>query len=448
MKLYITGDTGPSGFGVATRYLIKNLIDSDQFNITVRTHQWGMNKEGIAFEGGGLPDRRWEEYLLKNNIANEDYLIEDPREMADRQGDLLQNLGTNKEIESEKCIIRQFEDEEDVWLAVGGIPFTEHAPERPYTILSTDYNLDIVPRKWEYHINQVDEVWVPSEWTRQSILNRIGDGYSDKVKTYPYGVPMDYEPTEYDCEVCPHNSGGGANRPQRCLRDDSFNFLVISRFYHIKGIYRTVRAFIEEFRQSDDVRMFIKTTSNNQFQFNPIQSTQAIVNELKYPDPPEIGFAIEPLETQYLYDLMGHCDAFLQYSRAECFGIAQFQAAYCGTPVAYTNWSAQEELMDTDNDGLFPLNDYEVEKTNQEFRGLPYEVSGEYPPDGKWATPSIEAIREHMRELYEMDREELDHAGKKAREYVSENFKWSDAIEPRIERLKTVAGEKQVAMND
>lgn len=439
MKLYLAVDTGPSGFGEASRGLLKELLKTD-IDITCRTHFWGLNKEGMHFSDRNFPDIRFAEYLLRNDIINEDYLIDDPREIPDREVNLTEDLGSNKTMDSDECLVRQFEGQEDIWLAAGAPSFAEQAPKKPYTILSTDYNLDIVPRDWEYYLNQVDEVWVPSEWTRDAILNRLGDDYKDKVYAFPYGIEMEHRPTEYDCEVCPHNKQQAQGPPQRCLRDDSFNFLVISRFYHIKGLYRTIKAFIKEFRNRDKVRMFIKTTANNQFQFDPVQSANAIVNELGYTyDPPEIGFAVDSLEVQYLYDLMKHCDAFLQFSRAECFGIAQLQAAYCGTPVAYTNWSAQREIIDEDNRGFFNLDDYELEKPTQEFRGMPFEISDNYPPDSEWAVPDVESIQEIMRTLFEINDNEISSRGQDASKYVKNNFTWNEAIKPRLERLEEVA---------
>lgn len=439
-NVYLAGDTGPSGFGVATRGLLDQLLQSDEINVTCRTHFWGLNRDGIHFSNRSFPDKRFQERILREGDINEDHLMEDPRELPEREDDLLNNLGTNPEVDPEKCIVREFEGQEDVWLAIGGANFAEQAPRGPYTIVSTDFNLDIVPRDWEYCLNQVDEFWVPSEWTRQAVLNRVGWEHSDSVRSFHYGIPMEYRPTEYDCRVCPHNKGQmGPGGPSRCLRDDSVNFLVVSRFYHIKGLYRTIKAFIEEFRANEDVRLFIKSTSNNQFEFNPVASAQSVANELGYPDTPEIGFATDFMETQYMYDLLGHCDAFIQASRAECFGIAQVQAAYCGTPVIYTNWSSQAEILDDETDGFLSINDYQIEPPRQESPAFAFDVHGDYPPDANWATPSVEAIQERMREVFEMSSAERDQLGQSAKQFVEERYDWADKAEPRIDRLKGVS---------
>jgi len=443
-NIYIAADTGPSGFGVASRGLIRQLVEEKDINLNVRTHFWGWNKKGFIFKGGkSFPDSRFREYLFRNNLVNEEYLIDDVREASKRDNvELTKDLKDNRRVDSEELMIKQFPtgEKEDVWLGIGGQNFAEHTPqdEDIHTILSTDFNLDLVPRKWEHYLDKVDEVWVPSKWVKKAIKKRFRDYRQDIVdKTYimPYGINMNYEPTEYDCEACPDQHGRGY-RGGACLRDDKFTFLVISRFYHIKGVYRTIKAFIEEFRGDEPVRLFFKTTSNQQFQFDPMKSVKAVINELGYPDPPEIGMKVKPFTTNYLYDLMGQSDCFLQLSRAECFGIAQLQAAYCGTPVIYTNWSAQKEVMDENNKGLIPVNDFELERPRPESQAFMYAGSNDFPPDSRWATPSVEAIGKKMREVFEMSKEERNKRGQEAREYVKNNFKWEDKIKDRVKSIK------------
>lgn len=448
MKIYIAADTGPSGFGEASRGVIEHLLRDENINITVRTHQWGVNKKGFALSGSVYPDVRQMESLIRNRDINDNYLLEKPRDIRDRrkgEKGLIDNLGTNQTVSSEDCVVKEFDSQEDIWLSIGPMDFARQAPEHAYSIVSTDYNLDIVPKSWERYIDRVDEVWVPSEWTKSSIENRIGE--KEKIKVMPYGVDMKYKPTEYDCSICLHNNGGGSGPGMKCLRDDKFNFLLISRFYHIKGLYRTARAFVEEFTSDEDVRLVVKTTSNMQFQFNPVSSMFEIQKRFGWPNPPEIAPIVQPLQNQYLYDLMGHSDAFLQISRAECFGIAQLQAAYCGTPVIYTDWSAQKEIFDNAGDGFFPVEDYILEKPRSEWPALAFNMPSwpggpdgdkSYPTDSKWATPSIENIGERMRELYEMDNDTRREYGEKASEFVKESYKWEDKSEKRIQRIKEI----------
>lgn len=449
VKLYVAGDSGPSGFGVATKRLVKHLVTRDDILVTFRTHQWGWNDKGVKFESSNdFGDERFKHFIISNGYVNEDYIcntVEKIEGQVDQATPLSKELKDNRSVESQECMIRQFEGKEDVWLAVGGQNFAEHAPddESIHTILSTDFNLDKVPHNWEYYLDCVDEVWVPSEWTYQSIVNRF-KGYRDdlieKTHWFHYGVNMNYRPTEYDCEACPIQHQSVNSRNDSCLRDEQFNFLVVSRFYHVKGVYRTLKAYLKEFDQEENVRLFFKTTSNQQFSFEPMKSIKQVINEIGKEDHPEIGVKKEPFDTQHMYDLYGHADAFIQASRAECFGIAQLQAAYCGTPVIYTNWSSQREVMDEDLPGMIPLEQYIIKQPNPESNAFQYAGANDFPRDSRWALPSIEELREKMRYVFESSKEERDEMGRNNTEYVRENYAWNEKVKPRVKRIKKGAG--------
>lgn len=449
IKVYLAGDTGPSGFGIATKNLARKLVQSSDVELTLRTHQWGWNKQGeLSDNSSSMADSRFKHFLEANNYVNSDYLTENLTEAKNRKNSLrnfTEYLGSNTNIRSEECMVRQFTGKEDIWLAIGGINFAEQAPqdEDIYKILSTDFNLSKVPRSWEYYLDKVDEVWVPSEWTKSAIARRFEDWRDDlisKVKVMKYGINTNYRPTEYDCEACPSQHTQPEPQKHNCLRDSKFDFLVVSRFYHIKGVFRTIIAYLKEFDPDEDVRLFLKTTSNQQFNFDPKEVvSEAISNTDKSTgEHPEIGLKSTPFNQQKMYDLYGHADAFIQASRAECFGIAQLEAAYCGTPVIYNNWSSQKELMDDSNSGMIPIEHYEVEKPSPESKSLMFSGAASYPPDSKWASPSIEAIREKMRQVYEKDRKELDHIGSEASNYVKNNFDWDQKVQERINRMKEV----------
>jgi len=453
LNVFIAGDTGPSGFGVATKGLIKQLLKTEGVNVTVHTHEWGWNSKGEVHsdEGRRIGDTRFKQFIIQNGYINDDYMTEGIKESMERQKSnpsLTEDLGDNRSVDSERCMVRQFEGKEDVWIAIGGQNFAEHAPsdDSIHTILSTDFNLSLVPRDWEYYLKQVDEVWVPSKWTYNSIKNRFEDTRPEIVdKTYwmHYGINMDYRPTDYDCEACPnrHMKAENGIEDQPCLNDDKFNFLVVSRFYHIKGVYRTLKAYIQEFDRDEDVRLFFKTTANKQFSFNPMKTVKKVIEESGKSQHPEVGLKKKPFDSQHMYDLYGHADTFIQASRAECFGIAQVQAAYCGTPVIYTDWSSQREVMNESLPGMKPLKQYTVERPEQESQALMFSGVDDYPVDSEWATPDVKALQKRMREMFETSEDERRRMGQKNKEYVEDNFDWSEKIKPRLKRIREGARE-------
>jgi len=443
LKVYIGADTGGSGFGEASKGLIKHMLTHTDFKINVRTHHWGWNNEGHRFDMSE-GDPVFKHMIWNNGYVNNDYIDDTSRDAERAKQEItpmIEDLGTTKTADTKSLMVQQFEEKEDVWLGIGGIKFASSAPDDKdtHTILSTDFNLDKVPREWEHYLQMVDEIWVPSKWTYKAVKNRFEDRHPEiveKTHWFHYGVNMDYKPTDYSCTFCAnnmHSSGDVTDQP--CLRDDTFTFLVVSRFHQIKGLYQTIKAYTEEFRARDNVRMLVKTTSNNQFDFDPQKAAQAIVNEVGYSDPPQLGVYNNMVNKQQLYDVMGQSDCFIQASRAECFGIAQVEAAWCGTPTIFTDWSSQAEVMDKDNPGMIPVQDYDLEQPKSQTNTVMF--SGEnYPPDSHWASADIDSLGDRMREVYEMSEEERREAGQRAKEYVEKNYDWEDTIRPRVERIR------------
>lgn len=437
MRVYETGDTGPSGHGQVFRGHVQNMLDKEELDMTVRTHQWGWNKKGFILNRS-YPDSRFKNEIMTTGRLNDDYLLEEKRDIAERPDDLIDNLGTNETARSFDCMVRDFEGKEDIWHTVGGMEFAQMAPddEDTYTIVETDYNLDIVPQVFVDLAKTVDEVWVPNNWVYNAFKNR---GYTDNVEIVPYGVDFSYKAGDYDCHSCPANMhtqppGGG-----QCLNDDTFTFITVARWYHIKGLDKLIKAYVREFTPEENVRLFIKTTSNNQFQLSGGgvgQGVQQLIGETRIPDPPEIGIRTNVMTDQELMDLYGVADCFAFPSRAECVGISWIQAMRAGTPVVTNDWSAMNEYLTDDEAILIKRGSTEVPESKTNV--LPIKGGDWYPDDAHWFDPDIDAIGDAMRRAYEMDQSERDEMTANAKKMVEETFGWEEHAQTRYERFQEV----------
>jgi len=231
----------------------------------------------------------------------------------------------------------------------------------------------------------------------------------------PYGVDFSLKPTR---EL----------RIQRMSFDNKFTFLSVGRWCHMKGFDKLLRAFIEEFRGDEPVRLFIKTTTNNLAPLNGEMVTQAIrsiVNEMGIPDPPEIGVMVEPLGEQEYIDLFGVADAFVLPS-TECVGISIVQACGQGLPVITTNWSAQPTYLNPQEAFLV---DCELDNPKQRDNRF-YYFANEYPPDSNWAVPDQQGIQEMLRRAFEGEKKDATS--------VKQTFDWRGCMRERMERLEEV----------
>lgn len=437
MKIYETGDSGPSGHGQVMRGHIGALLDQDA-DVTFRTHQWGWNEEGFLVSEPFI-DSRWKNKVLTSDRFNEAYLVDSPEEVRRREDDLTENLGSGEDHRVYDCPIHDFSGKEDVWHTIGGMEWVPQSPDDPEiaTVMETDYNLSHVPYQWVEWAKDVDEVWVPNEWVYSAFEEA---GYTDNIEIVPYGVDFSYKPTDYDCTSCPANKhtqpyGGG-----QCLADDTFTFFSVMRWYHIKGVDVLLEAFLREFSGDEDVRLFLKTTSNNQFELNGggvHQAVQQLINDLGITNPPEIGIRTEMMSDQHLMDLHGLADTFAFPSRAECVGISWVQAMHAGTPVVTNNFSAMEHYISDDEAIL--VDDGETMHPESRVSWVPRKGGEWYPDEAEWFEPDMEAVQAGLREAFEMDEDERDALGQRGQEMVHDTFDWSEHIETRMDRFESLA---------
>jgi glycosyltransferase involved in cell wall biosynthesis len=437
MKVYEAVDVMPSGHGHVGRGHIKSILNKE-VELTVRTQQTGWNKNGDIFGDHPFLDSRFKNAVLTSGRLNEKHLIDSPEELQSRSDDFTSFLGNNRTARPHDCLIREFESDEDIWHAIGGMEFSTMAPSRDpdiATVMETDYNLNHVPHQWVEWSKEVDEVWVPNEWVYSAFEEA---GYTENVEIVPYGIDFSYKPTDYDCTSCPANKHTQPRGGGHCLDDDTFTFFSVARWYHIKGVDVLIEAFLREFSGDEDVRLFLKTTSNNRFDMDGIgQTVQQFAQEIGVNNPPEIGIRTEMMSDQHLMDLYGLADTFAFPSRAECVGIAPMQAAHAGTPVVTNDWSSLGLYFDDDEAIL--IDDGETKHPESRVNWVPRKGGEWYPDEAEWFEPNIQAVQNAWRQAYEMDEGERNALGQRGQEMVHETFDWDDHIETRVERFEQLA---------
>lgn len=432
MKVYEAGDSGPSGHGSVLRGHVKNLLDIEDVELTFRTHSWPWNDPSTAVNSA-FGDSRFKNKIITSGRINSNYLG------TQGGGDLSENLSTNSRCRVEDCMVREFDGDEDVWHSIGGMEWATQAPhdDGTATVMETDYNLNKVPYQWAGQSKIVDEVWVPNQWVYDAF---DAMGYTENVEIVPYGVDFSYKPSDYDCTSCPNGMHTQPYGSGQCLGDDTFTFLSVMRWYHIKGVDILIEAFLREFSGDDDVRLFLKTTSNNKFDLNGggvSEAISSVINEHNIENPPEVGIRTEMVDNQSLMDLYGLADAFAFPSRAECVGIAWVQAMHAGTPVITTDYSAMSEYI-ADDEAIL-VDEGEIKEPESRVDWVPRKGGAWYPDGAEWFESDIGAVQDAMREMYEMDPERRQAMAERGQDMVHNTFDWNDHIETRYERFTEIS---------
>ena len=150
-----------------------------------------------------------------------------------------------------------------------------------------------------------------------------------------------------------------------------------------------MRAFCQEFKGSEDVRLIVKTFPN------PHNDIEAILREMdaEYPRHAAIELISTPLDhgrMRYLYE---HAGCLVSPSRGEGFGLPVAEAMLLGCPVIATIYSGQADICQAEH--CWPV-DYKLEPARTHLT------------EGKsfWAEPSLDSLRQQMRSVYNASAQE------------------------------------------
>jgi len=273
---------------------------------------------------------------------------------------------------------------------------------------------DKIPQYWlEYLYDpQVDQIWVPSQHTKDAIMNTIsskGDVVSEefekKIKIVPHGI----DPSKF------------FDKPVERKSED-FTFLINKGWrgttWDRGGVQYALRAFCEEFGKDEKVSLLLKL---NPAYINP-QMIGKSIDALKLPeDRPEIKLNYGNLTQVQLNDLYNESDCFVCPTRAEAFDLGSAEAMATGLPVITTNYGGQIEHMDKDC-AWFCDYDMSVVTEDLQYEGV------------KWAIPNVQKLRELMREAFSQGVSTREK-GKNAKKFIS-SWTWMHSAQMAVKFLE------------
>lgn len=263
------------------------------------------------------------------------------------------------------------------------------------TIGITIFETDRIPTHWVEKCNQMDEIWVPSEFNINTFSN--SGVIREKLKLVPYCIDVNqYENMTFE----KFSFSEGTN---------SFKFLYTCAFDFRKGIDILIKAYCEEFQSDEDVSLVLKLYTPNWMKDIDINK---ILNSYLPPKTnlPDILLILEKLNRTDLYNLYNSCDCYISTDRANGWGMPSMEMMAMGKPAITINWSGSTQFMNKSNAFLIqPEQEFEpVDNFLQTYR--PNEYKGHM-----WPKVNVKEIRTVMREAYEnpIKREKLSSKAQK-----------------------------------
>ena len=271
------------------------------------------------------------------------------------------------------------------------------------------WEVEDFPAWSHYAFNYVDEIWVASEFMRETFL---------KVSPKPvfkFRLPV-MMPT-VDSSI----TRGQLNLPNQFTFLYTFDFLSVFERKNPAGL---VEAFTTAFKPGEGPRLVIKTINGDK--------RVREMEKLKYAvrgrtDIILVDRYFSAIETATLTSLT---DCYVSLHRSEGFGLTIAEAMALGKPAIGTAYSGNLDFMTPENSYLCPARRSEV--------GPGCEP---YPAESHWSEPSVAAAAELLRRVYERREEAVARGARAAADMRSTH---SPAVAGRIisDRLSVIRAKR------
>ena len=225
------------------------------------------------------------------------------------------------------------------------------------------------PMRWHSAFDYYDEIWVPSDFTREAIA-AVSPIPVRKI-TYPFYLN--------EAEATPDRKRFG-------LPEDAFVFLFNFDFLsttHRKNPAAVIDAFQRAFKIDDKAVLVLKSINwEHDREGRAALGRRAEGANVVFLDPHLPGAEVNAL--------FASADSYVSLHRSEGLGLGMAQAMYLGKPVIGTGYSGNLEFMNAENSLLVNFTMTELE-----------EDSGPYERGTHWAAPDVAHAASLMRWVYE-----------------------------------------------
>ena len=279
-----------------------------------------------------------------------------------------------------------------------------------YNIAYWAWELPEFPDSWLPYCDYFDEIWCPSEFTREAIALKS---------------PLPVLAMRHSIWFAAPTEPAAALRARFRLPAEPFLFLCLFDL-NSYAERKNPRAVIEAFRQSRlagaGAALVIKV-QNAAANPKDLAELHAAVLDL-----PGTVLIAETLPREEIYALEAACDCFVSLHRAEGFGLAIAESMFLGKPVIATNWSASAEYLNPENGCPVRATPIVLERNH-----------GPYARGQVWADPDVAHAAEWMRRLF-ADRALASRLGAAARASVAAQLSPAVIGARYRRRLEAIAG--------
>lgn len=240
------------------------------------------------------------------------------------------------------------------------------------------YESTVLPPAWAAGVRTgLDRLVVPSTFCR-GIMLEAGIP-ADMVSVVPYGADRSL----FHPAIPPKDLGTGGR----------FTFLHIAAPHKRKGTADLIRAYIAAFGHREEVALVLKTSYTPRCRPWETPALEQLVQQERgrADGVPLIKIINRPEPDARIASYLTACDAYIQPSYSEGFGLVILEAMACAKPVITTGWSAPLDYCTPENSFLLA------------YTLIPAgDMQYDYPEGkGQVARPDFDHLVETLREVFD-----------------------------------------------
>lgn len=260
----------------------------------------------------------------------------------------------------------------------------------------------------------MDEVWVPSQFVRDTYITSGVDG--GKVVVVPNGVNTR--------QFHPHAAPFALEKAE--VSPSSFKFLFVGGTIARKGIDVLLDAYDRAFTAKDPVVLIIKDFGTDSFYAN--QGASLLIRALQAkPNGAKIVYLNHDMTEAEIAGLYAACDCLVHPYRGEGYGLPIAEAMACGKPTIVTDFGAALDFANPSNAYLIPADTQRM--TEKKVGDM---ATVDYP---FWANPNRDALTELLRHVV-ANRDEANAKGAQAARDIAARHTWEQAAQIASARIQ------------